>query len=289
MPTLLSDDANLYYDVLGSGPPVVLLHPFPLHHGFWSGFAPQLSSRYRLLIPDLRAHGDSELGSGPASMAKLADDLMRMCRAEGIGKASFVGVSIGGYLLFEFWRRYRGQVGALVLANTRAGAETPEGKANRAQIIAKIEREGTGGFIEEMLPKQLSPATVANRPDIVDAARRMMQKMSAADIIGVQQGIAGRPDSIATLAAIQAPTLVIAAEARRHPAVGDATDSRPRAGSAHGGSVARGALCGDGAARRIWSRPAQVSRSGAVVTSAELVTRVTGRAVLPSLKLRHHD
>lgn len=212
MPTLLSDDANLYYDVLGSGAPVVLLHPFPLHHGFWSGIAPQLSSRYRLLIPDLRAHGDSELGNGATTMEKLADDLMRLCRAEGIGKATFVGVSIGGYLLFEFWRRYREQVGALVLANSRAGAETPEGKANRAQIIEKIGREGTAGFIEEMLPKQLSPATVVNRPDIVDAARRLMQKMSAADIVGVQKGIAARPDSIPTLSAIQAPTLVMAAE-----------------------------------------------------------------------------
>ncbi len=212
MPTLRSGDAQLFYEVTGDGPPVVLLHPFPLNHSFWTPVAEQLSTRYRLLLPDLRAHGDSDLGEGPATMQKLADDLAALCRQERITKAYFVGVSIGGYLLFEFWRRHRERVGALVLANTRAGAETADGTANRLAIAAKVLREGTAGFIEEMLPKLLSPATLNNRPDIVDAARRMMQKMSADDIAGVQHGMAERPDSVPTLKTINVPTLVIAGE-----------------------------------------------------------------------------
>src|SRR5271165_1950822 len=156
MPTYRSGDTVLFYETAGSGPDVVLLHPFPLNHHFWDPVADQLSTRYRVLMPDLRAHGDSELGDGPATMQKLADDLARLCREERISKAIFVGVSIGGYLLFEFWRRYREQVGALVLANTRAGAETPESKATRLQLADKVEREGTAGFIEEMISKLLS-------------------------------------------------------------------------------------------------------------------------------------
>lgn len=210
MPTFRSGDAQLFYQVIGTGPDVVLLHPFPLNHNFWSGVTEQLSSRYRLLIPDLRAHGDSELGDGPATMHKLADDLSRLCLEERISRAFFVGVSIGGYLLFEFWRRAREHVAALVLANTRAGAETPESKANRLAIADKVLREGTAAFIEEMLPKLMSPSTLTNRPDIVDAARGMMQKMSPADIAGVQQGMAERPDSIPTLPTINVPTLLIA-------------------------------------------------------------------------------
>lgn len=210
MPTLSSSQASLYYEKVGSGPPLVLLHPFPLDHEFWNGIAPQLSSGYRLLLPDLRAHGNSDMGDGPVTMQKLADDLTRLCREENVGRATFVGVSIGGYALFEFWRRCREQIGALVLANTRAAAETAEAKAARLQTIEKIQREGTAGFIADMLPKQLSPSTLSNRPDIVDAARRMMQKMSPADVIAVQQGIAARPDSIHTLAGITVPVLVIA-------------------------------------------------------------------------------
>src|SRR5208337_5436486 len=169
MATILSTDAQLYYEVVGEGPSVVLLHPFPLNHKFWTAIVAQLSSRYRVVLPDLRAHGDSELGDGPATMQKLADDLARICREERTGKAMLVGVSIGGYLLFEFWRRYREQVAALVLANTRASAETPESKAARWQAADRVLREGAAGFFEEMLSKLLSQATRTNRPDFVNA------------------------------------------------------------------------------------------------------------------------
>ena len=212
MPTLRSGDAQLSYEVAGNGPDVLLLHPFPLNRHFWGSVTPQLSTRYRVILPDLRGHGDSELGEGPATMQKLADDLFRLCLQERISKAFFVGVSIGGYLLFEFWRRYREQVAALVLANTRPGAEMPEGKANRLQLADRVLREGTDRFLEEMLSKLLSQTTRTNRPDIADAARRMMQSMSADDIAGVQRGMAERPDSVATLATINVPTLLIAGD-----------------------------------------------------------------------------
>lgn len=212
MPIFRSGDAQLSYEVSGNGPDVVLLHPFPLNHQFWDGVTPQLSTRYRVILPDLRAHGYSELGEGPVTMQKLADDLSQLCREERIGKAFFVGVSIGGYLLFDFWRRYREQVAALVLANTRADAETSDGKANRLQIADRVLREGTDSFIDEMLARLLSEATHTNRPDIVDVVRKMMQSMSADDIAGVQRGIAERPDSVATLAIINVPTLLIAGD-----------------------------------------------------------------------------
>ena len=212
MPNLRSGDAQLFYEIVGDGPSVVLLHPFPLNHNFWAAVAAQLSSRYRLIIPDLRAHGASEMGDGPVTLQKLADDVARICSEEKAGKTTFVGVSIGGCLLFEFWRRYHEQVAALVLANTRADAETAESKATRLQAADKVLREGTAGFIEEMLSRLLPQATRTNRPDIVDAARNMMQAMSPDDVAGVQRGIAERPDSIATLATINVPTLLIAGE-----------------------------------------------------------------------------
>jgi 3-oxoadipate enol-lactonase len=210
MPTFRSGDAQLSYEITGAGPDVVLLHPFPLNRHFWDSVVGQLSTRYRLILPDLRAHGESELGEGPVTMQKLADDLCELCRKERISKAFFVGVSIGGYLLFEFWRRYRDQVAALVLANTRPGAETSEGKTNRLQLADTVLREGTGRFIEGMLSKLLSQTSRTNRPDLVNVARRMMQSMSAEDIAGVQRGMAERPDSVATLATINVPTLLIA-------------------------------------------------------------------------------
>lgn len=212
MSTFRSDAAQLFYEAEGAGPPIVLLHPFPLDHNFWSGERERLCTRYRTIFPDLRAHGDSELGDGPATMQKHADDVARLCHEERINKAFFVGVSIGGYVLFEFWRRHRERISALVLANTRAGAETPESKAARLQSAEKVLREGTSGFIEEMAGKLLSSATRSNRPDIVEAARSMMRKMSPQDVAAVLGGMAERPDSIPTLSTIDVPTLILAGE-----------------------------------------------------------------------------
>lgn len=212
MPTFRSSDAQLFYEVTGEGPPVILLHPAPLNHRFWTAVAERLSTRYRLIMLDLRAHGDSEAGNGPATMDKMAADLARLCRQERVSKAVFVGVSIGGYVLFEFWRCHREQVGALVLANTRPGAETADGRANRLAVADKVVREGTAAFVEDMLHKLMSPVTWSNRPDIVDAARDMMQQMSPQDVAAVQQGMADRPDSISTLPAINVPTLILGSE-----------------------------------------------------------------------------
>ncbi len=212
MPTLQSDDARLHYEVRGTGPNLVLLHPFPLNHHFWDELLPALSGSYRVITPDLRGHGESELGAGPATMEKHANDLDRLCQAEAVAKAVFVGVSIGGYVFFEFWRRHRARVAGLVLSNTRAAGETAESRANRLHIADQVEREGTSSFIDDMLRKLLGETTRSQRPEVVAAARKMMQSMSAGDIAEVQRGMADRPDSIATLSTIDVPALVIAGE-----------------------------------------------------------------------------
>jgi pimeloyl-ACP methyl ester carboxylesterase len=212
MSSFRSGDAQLAYEVTGSGPDVVLLHPFPLHHHFWDGVLEHLATHYRVFLPDLRAHGESEAGDGPVTMQKLADDLEGLCRELDVSRAVFVGVSIGGYAIFEFWRRYRERVRALVLANTRAGGETLEGRSGRLATAEKVMQEGAARFVDELVAKLVSPATKTNRPDIVDAARIMAMKMSPADVAAVQRGMAERPDSIPTLPMIDVPTLVIAGE-----------------------------------------------------------------------------
>src|SRR5256885_9419220 len=115
MITIQSGDAQILYETLGDGPPVVLLHPFPANHELWLPAAQQLASRYRVILPGLRGHGDSDVGEGPATMAKHAADISRVLDDAKVGRAAFAGVSIGGYLLFEFWRGNRDRVSALVL------------------------------------------------------------------------------------------------------------------------------------------------------------------------------
>jgi pimeloyl-ACP methyl ester carboxylesterase len=212
MERLRSDDAEIFYEIRGSGLPVVLLHPFPSNHEFWHPVAAALDSRYRLILPDLRGHGDSEIGDGPALMKKHASDVARVLDAAGIGQAAFVGCSIGGYILFEFWRRFRARVTSLTLCDTRPQPDTAEARANRLKAAATVLEQGTEPFIESMIPKLMGATTVTTRPDVVDGARAMMRKMSAEEISQVQRGMAERPDSVADLKTINVPTLIVIGE-----------------------------------------------------------------------------
>jgi len=213
MQRVRSGDAEIAYQVMGDGPAVVLLHAFPANHEMWVPAAEILSTRYRLILPDLRGHGDSEIGDGPATMAKHAADIARVCDETGIGRAIFVGVSIGGYALFEFWRRYRQRVSALILCDTRASADSPEAQANRLKSAEEAVQRGPEAVIDGLVPKLLGQSTQTARPDLVAAARRMMLKMSADDIAQVQRGMAERPDSIPTLKTIDVPSMVLVGDA----------------------------------------------------------------------------
>jgi 3-oxoadipate enol-lactonase len=204
-----SGDAEIAYDELGEGPPVVLLHPFPANHELWLPATQALISRYRLILPDLRGHGDSGAGEGPATMEKHAADLARILDQVGVGRAAFVGVSIGGYVLFEFWRRFRQRVTALGLCNTKASADTSEARKARLQTATEVLERGTEPFFESMALKLMGKTTHTTRPDLVEGAMRMMRKMSPEDVAAVQRGMAERPDSLSTLKTINAPTLIV--------------------------------------------------------------------------------
>jgi 3-oxoadipate enol-lactonase len=204
-----SSDAEIVYWVLGDGSPVVLLHPFPANHEFWLPVAEALATRYRVMLPDLRGHGESGVGEGPATMEKHADDIARVMDDVNVGRAPLVGVSIGGYVLFEFWRRHRGRVAALGLCNTKAPADGPEARAGRLQAANDVLDRGTEPFFESMIQRVMAKTTREMRPDLVDGALRMMRHMSPEDVAQVQRGMASRPDSIETLKTVNVPTLLV--------------------------------------------------------------------------------
>jgi len=206
---LRSDDAEIAYWSLGNGPSVVLLHPFPANHEFWMPVAEELSSRYRLILPDLRGHGESEVGEGPATMAKHAADLLRVMDDAKVGRGPVIGVSIGGYILFELWRRHRDRIAALGLCNTKAPADNADARAGRLHAANDVVERGTEPFLQSMASRVLAKTTQQTRPDLVDGALRMMRQMSPEDIAQVQRGMAERPDSIDTLKTINVRTLLV--------------------------------------------------------------------------------
>jgi 3-oxoadipate enol-lactonase len=126
-----------------------------------------------------------------------------------VGRAPLIGVSIGGYILFELWRKSRGRIAALGLCNTKAPADTAEGRAGRLQAANDVLERGTEPFFDSMIPRVLGKSTRESRPDLVEGALRMMRQMSPADVAQVQRGMAERPDSVETLKTINVPTLLV--------------------------------------------------------------------------------
>jgi pimeloyl-ACP methyl ester carboxylesterase len=189
-----------------------MIHPYPSDHGYWLPIAAHLESRFRLVLPDLRGLGRSGAGEGVTTMAKLAADLARLCDELKIGRATFVGCSVGGYVLFEFWRRWRERVKSLVLMDTRAGLDSDEGRAGRLKNAEETLQNGPDWAIAQMMPKLLSPVTMSSRLDVVEMAKATMRQASAAGMAAMQRGMAGRADSIPTLAEIDVPVLVLGGE-----------------------------------------------------------------------------
>lgn len=226
-----SGDADIFYTVMGQGPDVVLLHPFPVTHAFWLPVAKKLSQRYRLILPDLRGHGASSIGDGSALMSKHAADVAAICKDAGVTRAVFGGVSIGGYILFEFWRTYRAagpaDVRALMLCNTKASDDTPVARTTRLQAAADILKNGPDPFLDATMPKLIGETTRRNRPDVGAQLRRMMQQ-PAANLSALQRGMADRPDSMPMLPTIDVPTLILAGDEDTTTPVADAQAMQQR-------------------------------------------------------------
>lgn len=216
---------RLSYSERGKGQEIALLliHGFPLDRRLWAAQMSGLAAAARVITPDLRGHGRSETPAGPLTMDQQADDLAALLAHLGIGRAVVAGLSMGGYIAFAMWRRHPERIRALVLADTRAEPDSVVARANRERAIAQVQQTGAAAHADMMLPRLLSPTSLAT-PRLATAARKMMAEQSVAGIVGALGGLRDRADSRPTLPTITVPTLVItgAEDALTPPADGAA-------------------------------------------------------------------
>jgi len=201
---------EMAYEDRGKGLPVLFIHGYPLNRELWQTQVDGLSSSGRILAPDLRGHGDSQAVKGPYSMDLLASDCIALLDALEIHKPIVVcGLSMGGYIALALYRNYPGRLGGLILAATRANADSPEGKANRDAAAALVKEKGVETVVASMLPKMMSPKTYQQKPELVQRAKKIMEHTSLEGVLGDLMGMKERPDSRPTLGTIDIPTLVI--------------------------------------------------------------------------------
>ena len=202
------DGVELAVDVRGEGAPILFVHGFPFDRTMWRHQVAALS-RWKRIAPDLRGAGDSGQPEGGYSMARYADDLIGVLDALGVRRTVVCGLSMGGYIIFELLRRYRDRVTAVVLCDTRAEADSADGRKNRDELIALAKDPGPAAVAERLLPRLIGRVTLAEQPEVVKHYREMAARISSAGMIGALRAMRDRPDSTSDLGQINVPALIV--------------------------------------------------------------------------------
>jgi 3-oxoadipate enol-lactonase len=203
---------TIAYSDRGTGLPIIFLHAFPLNRTMWAQQEEALSLRFRVITVDLRGHGESDAPLWRYTLEQSADDVNALLDQLSIQQAIFVGLSMGGYILFAFYRKYAARVKGLILADTRAQADTAEGKDGRFQMAQTAYKKGPSAIADIMMPKLLSPATIQTRTALVQQVRVMIENNQISGIAGDLMAMAERPDSIPLLKQITCPAQIIVGE-----------------------------------------------------------------------------
>lgn len=200
---------NIDYRDSGAGLPVIFIHAFPLNQTMWDDQVVALQSSCRVITLDLRGFGQSDAPRATYSMDQMAADVRELMSALEIDRAVLVGLSMGGYIALAFCRNYPNAVRALVLADTRAGADTREARERRLKSAEKAEQEGSHAIADDMIPLLLGKTSQERRSSVVQRVRSMIEANSPNGIASAQRGMAQRRDSTDVLSEITCPALVV--------------------------------------------------------------------------------
>ncbi|MQY06771.1 alpha/beta fold hydrolase [Actinomadura macrotermitis] len=195
---------------VGAGTPLVLLHAFPLSSAMWLAQREGLGGRFRVITPDLRGFGGSQLGADEPSIDAMADDVARLLRRLGLARVVLGGLSMGGYVAMALCRRHPDLVTGLVLAATRATADTDEVRAGRLRQAERLEREATVRvLVDEVLPGLVGPTTYRQRALVYGRVRGLVQATPARAAAWAQRAMAARGEAFETLRGLKVPALVM--------------------------------------------------------------------------------
>jgi pimeloyl-ACP methyl ester carboxylesterase len=194
-----------------SGNVLILIHAFPLGAGMWEAQLKAMPPGWRVIAPDLRGFGGSTIDDPDESpaMDDYAADVIDLAKDLDIGSAVVGGCSMGGYAAMAVARRAPALLRALVLIDTRATADTSEGRANRRSMLALLDREGPSGVARDMMPKLLGKTTLQERQEIEPFVRRLVKQQSAAALRGAIHRMMTRPDSSSSLERLTIPILIV--------------------------------------------------------------------------------
>ena len=198
---------TMHWEEYGQGEPLLLIHGFPLSAEMWKH--QRHLPGIRVITPDMRGFGKSEATEGVAHMGLMADDLESLLTYLNLDQVTIGGMSMGGYVALAFAAKYPERMKGLILIDTRAEEDTPEGKQNRQKMIETAKREGAKTVAEQMEPRLWTKQNLEKRGDDVEMMHAIMLTTPVTGIVAAVQGMAERPDMTDYLPMLDAPTLVI--------------------------------------------------------------------------------
>jgi 3-oxoadipate enol-lactonase len=197
----------------GTGPVILFVHGFPLDHTMWSAQIEEFSKTHRVIAPDLRGFGGTDGALYGVSMERYADDLAELLEVlQADRPITFCGLSMGGYIAWQFALRHPRWLGRLILCDTRAAADSPEASANRLKMADIVVKEGPEPVAWAMMPKLFAPITTQRNQPLADRVRKIVMDTNPVAIAAAHRGMAVRPDVSSLLPNLQVPTLVIVGE-----------------------------------------------------------------------------
>jgi 3-oxoadipate enol-lactonase len=195
---------------VGAGEVVLLVHGFPLDHEMWAAQVEFLAPSYRVIAPDLRCFGQSPAATGIVTMRQMADDLAGLLDALQVTRpVVYCGLSMGGYVAWQFHAQYPQRLRALILCDTRSQADLAETVVSRQRMIDHVLRAGTQYVADAMLPRLFAQETFRRDPQIVDHVRQKILAARPESIAAAIRGLTIRPDVTPTLPTIRVPTLAL--------------------------------------------------------------------------------
>ncbi len=191
----------------GSQDVVLLVHAFPVGMRMWDPVT--VPDGWRAIAPALAGFDGAPLPpAASTSIDDYARALLALLDALGIDHAVAGGVSMGGYVTFALWRLARLRLRALVLADTRAGADSGKAREARETMLALVRERGARAVADDMLPKLLGEGTRARNPGLGETVRRLIERQTTEGIAAAIVRLRDRPDSTPLLGGIGVPVLV---------------------------------------------------------------------------------
>src|SRR5579872_985927 len=197
MPHATINGTKLYYHEAGHGLPVVLLHGFPLDHRVWHHQVHDLSTICRVITPDFRGFGQSH-GGGSFTMTSLAEDIYHLLSHIHALPCVLGGLSMGGYVSLAYDRQFAATLRGLMLIDTRAANDSPEGRAGRDAMIELAKTSGSSAVADFMMPKMFAGGSL-EKTEQVKELKTIMDACPAETIQHASAAMRDRADYRPTL------------------------------------------------------------------------------------------